>query len=128
MKIWIVTFLAGVTLVSGCGGDSSSSSSPAGGKETAMPKTFFNRTISYAVEPAAKEFMTRLEGLVAMTKSGQETLTDQDLLPLYRDTDINRDHHISTAEAEGFYREYVVKFEDALGTVRVKVTPPSENK
>lgn len=128
MKTWIVTFLAGVVMVGGCGGDSSSS--PAGNKEGAMPKTFFNRTISYTIEPAAKEFMTRLEGLVAMTKANQDSLTDQDLLPLYRDTDINRDHHISAAEAEGFYREYVVKFEDAMGSVRVKVTPPAatENK
>jgi hypothetical protein len=128
MKMRIVTFLAGVAVVSGCGGASSSSSSGAGAKETAMPKTFFNRTKSYAVEPAAKEFMTRLEGLVAMTKSGQEPLTDQDLLPLYRETDVNRDHHISTAEAEGFYHEYIVKFEDAMGSVRVKVSTPPENK
>jgi len=126
MRTWAVTFLVGAIVVGGCGGGSS-----AARKETSLPRTFFNRTISYTVDPEAKDYMTRLEGLVAMTKPGQESLTDQDLLPLYRDTDVNRDHHITTAEAEGFYRDYVVKFEDALGPVRIKASQPQpqpENK
>ena len=118
MRKWVIVLLAAAIAASGCEGGATS------GKQTVIPKTFFDRTISYTVEPAAKEHMTRLETLLRKTKDTDEPLTDDELLPLYRDADLDRDHHIKAAEAEAYYREYILRFEDALGSIRVRTPRP----
>jgi hypothetical protein len=111
-----VTVLAMVVIVSGCGGQASSGNKQA--DEGPLPRSFFSRTVIYTIEPGAKEYMSKLENLVGQVQKLEPPLPDDVVLPVYRDADINRDHHISAKEAETFYKEYVLKFEDALGSVK----------
>jgi hypothetical protein len=116
MKKVAVTILALVVIASGCSGQASSANKQA--DEGPVPRSFFSRTVIYTVEPGAKEYMTKLENLVARVQKLEPPLPDDVVLPVYRDADINRDHHISAKEAETFYKEYVLRFEDALGSVK----------
>ncbi len=114
MKKIIIILLALAFVVGGCPTENLSFWKKG---QVCIPKTFFNRTITYTVEPKAKEFLYKLEGLLAQSGKIDEPLPDSVLLPLYRDTDIDRNHYITAAEAETFYHEYVLKFEDTLGSV-----------
>jgi len=124
MKRLAILFLAVILVTSGCSGGGLTG----GGKGGDMQKTFFDRTVSYTIDAGAKEHMTRLENMLAAIKKTEDPLTDEELLPLYRDTDMNRDHRITTREAESYSQEYVLKFEDSLGRARVKHAPQQETK
>lgn len=83
-----------------------------------IPKTFFDRTITYQVEAEAKKYMIDLESLLCQIKQLQAPLRDDVVLPLYRDSDIDRDRRITAAEAKAFYSYCILKFEDSLGPVQ----------
>ncbi len=83
--------------------------------DAGIPKTFFDRTISYSVDAGAKEYMSKLESLLIHSAEATAPMPDRLVLPLYRDADMDRDHRITASEAEVFYREYVLRFEDSLG-------------
>jgi hypothetical protein len=124
MKKWGILSLAVIVVTGGC-----SSGGLAGGRGGGdIQKTFFDRTIVFTVDPGAKEYMTRMENMLAATKKTQDPLTDEEIMPLYRDADMNRDHHITTQEAKTFCQEYTLKFEDAVGRVRGRSAPQQENK
>jgi len=116
-------------LVVGCQGGSSSSAKKTA-SQNVVPKLFFDRTISYRVHPDAKEYMSRLESLASQMRRSTEPIPDNELLPLYRDADVDRDHFITRPEAEAFYQEYVLKFENALGPIRFNpaATPESQTR
>jgi len=116
-------------LVVGCQGGSSSSAKKTS-SQNLVPKLFFDRTISYMVDPKAKEYMSRLESMVSQMRRSTEPIPDNELLPLYRDADVDRDHFITRPEAEAFYQEYVLKFENALGPIRFNpaATPESQTR
>jgi hypothetical protein len=115
MKNIIIIFL--LALVFAVGGCPSSDFLFQEKSKVGIPKNFFGRTITYTVAPEAKESLSKLETLLAQSEEMKEPLPDRVLLPLYRDTDVNRDHHITAAEAEAYYREYILKFEDSLDSV-----------
>jgi hypothetical protein len=83
-----------------------------------IPKTFFERTITYDVDAQAKRYMTNLEGLLGHIKQLQAPLPDDAVLPLYRDADIDRNRQITALEAEAFYNDCVLRYEDSLGPVQ----------
>jgi ABC-type transporter Mla subunit MlaD len=56
--------------------------------------------------------------LVGRVQKLEPPLPDDVVLPIYRDADVNRDHTITAKEAETFYKEYVLRFEDALGALK----------
>lgn len=87
-----------------------------------VQRSFFDRTIIYTLDQGAQEPMGRVEKILMTARKAEESLPDEDLLPLYRDADVNRDHHITTKEAQTFYREYILRFEESLGRSRVR--PP----
>ena len=96
--------------------------------ETPVPKSkpsvvkhFFGGSITYSVDAEAQPILKKLVQLHGMTLSEQsgdsEASSDLLTLPLYRDTDVDRDHHITLREADAFYVGYVRQFEDHLGEV-----------
>lgn len=124
MKRVTITLLAVALVVGGC---ESEEATPEETQETLetqekseswVPKTFFDRTITYTVDIEAKEYMFKLESLLRQNKQVETPLSDEVVLPIYRDTDIDRDRHITAAEAKAFYNDYVLRFEDSLGSVR----------
>jgi hypothetical protein len=115
VKKGLIALISLLVIASGCGPQKSPGTTQAG--EGSVPKSFFARTITYTVDPGAKEYMLKLENLLARAKKLEMPLPDDVVLPLYRDADVNRDHHISAKEAEIFYKDYVLRFEDSLGAV-----------
>jgi hypothetical protein len=83
-----------------------------------VPKTFFDRTITYNVDTDAKRYMSNLESLLGQSKHLQAPYADDLILPLYRDTDIDRNRRITVVEARAFYDDCVLRFEDSLGPVQ----------
>jgi hypothetical protein len=83
-----------------------------------VPKTFFERAITYDVDTKAKRYMTNLESLLGQINKTQQPLPDDLILPLYRDADIDRDRRITFAEAVAFYNDCVLRFEDTLGPLK----------
>ncbi len=88
--------------------------------QVGVPKNFFDRTIVYTLDSEAKDYMMKLESLLGQIKQIQAPLSDELAVPLYRDTDVDRNHHITQVEAKAFYQDYVLKFEDSLGPVASK--------
>lgn len=103
----------------GCGGQGLGQ-----GAKGDIQRSFFDRTIIYTLDQGAQEPMGRVEKILLVAKRSQESLSDEELLPLYRDADVNRDHHITAKEAQTFYREYILRFEESLGRSRVR--PPAQ--
>jgi hypothetical protein len=64
--------------------------------------------------------MNKLEGLLIRGRDTTEPLRDEQVVVLYRDADINRDHSITGEEAKAFYDDYVIRFEDMLGPVQLR--------
>ena len=87
---------------------------------SSIPKTFFERTITYDVDAEAKRYMSNLENLLGHVKQLQAPFPDDIVLPIYRDTDFDRDRHITALEAEAFYNDCVLRFEDSLGPVQFR--------
>lgn len=85
-----------------------------------IPKFFFDRTIIYYISPEAKPYMNKLEVLVAHVVKAEEPLPDEKVLPIYRDTDIDRNHNITADEARNFYEDYVIRFEETLEPVKLR--------
>jgi len=85
--------------------------------QVGVPKNFFERTIVYTVGSEAKDYMMKLESLLGQIQQIQAPLSDELVVPLYRDTDLDRNHHITDVEAKAFYQDYVLRFEDSLGPV-----------
>ncbi len=104
--------LAALVVISGCAVQQKTTKS--------FSKTFFDRTISYTIDPEAKECMNKLERLLSFAYQEDMPLPDKIAVSLYKETDsfIERDHHITLQEAKGFYGEYVMRFEDSLGSVK----------
>lgn len=86
--------------------------------QTGITKTFYNRTVEYRVEPEAKEYLSKLENLVGQSYEIEPPVPDDLIVPIYRDADMDRDHFITVAEAQVYYQDYILKFEDSLGSVR----------
>ncbi|MDH7599118.1 MAG: hypothetical protein QHH07_05720 [Sedimentisphaerales bacterium] len=115
------TWLAAALLVAaGCSGERF------GGQKADLQRSFFDRTIIYTLDPGAQEHMTKAERILMAARKTQEPLPDEELLPLYRDADLNRDHHITTKEAQAFAHEYTLRFEESLGRARVRPTAPAQ--
>jgi hypothetical protein len=112
MRITAITLFVLAFIIGGC--ESGYTSSRRRG-DVSIPKTFFGRTISYTVDAGAKEYMSKLESLLTHSAEATAPMPDRLVLPLYRDADMDRNHRITASEAEVFYREYVLKFEDSLG-------------
>ena len=87
-------------------------------EEINIPKTFYDRTITYRVDANAKRYMTDLESLLGQVRRLSAPYSDDLVLPIYRDTDIDRDRRITEAEARAYYNDCVLKFEDSLGPVQ----------
>jgi hypothetical protein len=83
-----------------------------------VPKTFYDRTITYEVDTDAKRYMSDLENLLGQVKQLKAPYSDDLVLPIYRDTDIDRNRRITAAEARAFYNDCVLRFEDSLGPVQ----------
>ena len=84
-------------------------------EELNIPKSFYDRTITYSVDTDAKKYMNDLENLLGRVRRLSAPYSDDLVLPIYRDTDINRDRHITAPEARAYYNDCVLKFEDSLG-------------
>jgi hypothetical protein len=83
-----------------------------------IPKTFYDRTITYRVDADAKKYMTDLENLLGRVRRLSAPYSDDLVLPIYRDTDIDRNRRITEAEAIAYYNDCILKFEDSLGPVQ----------
>ena len=103
----VASLLSGLT---GCG-------SMGGKSKPAVTRTFYGRVIEYELEPEAKEHLTKLEQLVSRSQNIDPPIPDDMIVPLYRDADMDRNHFITKTEAEVFYQDYILKFEDSLGSV-----------
>lgn len=92
-----------------------------GSKDPVLAKRFYSGAIVYTVEPEAQSLVAKTVRLqsraVSLRDASIDTRSDELILPLYRDADMNRDHHITALEAEAFYHQYVRDFEDQLGPV-----------
>ena len=115
-KTLSVLLLAAALFTVGCGKQTTGTAGQT--TEGAVLKAFFARTVIYTVEAGARENMAKLENLVARAQKLEPPLPDDAVLPLYRDADVNRDHRITAKEADAFYKEYVLRFEDALGLTK----------
>jgi hypothetical protein len=87
-----------------------------------VTKSFYMGSITYTVDLDAQPYVSRMVSLQGRTASlqgdtGVDHQSDRLTLPLYRDADMNRDHHITVMEAEVAFRAYVRQFEDQLGPV-----------
>lgn len=118
MKWMLVLFPVVTLLVIGCTGEQASSGDAVAEKQPPIPRSFFDRTITYMVEPEAMPYMSKVQSLVARAEGLEQPLPDDILLPIYRNADLNRDHRITAVEAKTFYQSYVLRFEDALGGIR----------
>lgn len=87
-------------------------------EEVNIPKSFYDRTITYSVDADAKKYMNDLENLLGRVRRLSAPYSDDLVLPIYRDTDINRDRRITAPEARAYYNDCVLKFEDSLGPVQ----------
>jgi hypothetical protein len=112
MKKMVMVLSVVAVVVSGCPGERIVAEQK---RQINIPKTFFDRTITYKVDAEAKEYMSKLESLLGHIRQLDAPVSDDIVLPLYRDTDIDRDRHITFAEAKAFYDDYVLRFEDSLG-------------
>lgn len=110
MKGNVVLLLSALGLISGCG------ITPNKAKPDTI-KAFYNRTITFKVNPQAQELMGKLESLVAQAQELNPPIPDKIILPLYRDADIDRNHIITAEEAQTFYQNFIIKFEDSLGAI-----------
>ncbi len=117
MAILVVT-LVSVALLTGCSGSQTADAPAASGVQPPIPKSFFDRAIIYMVDPDATPHMAKAEDLVARAEKLNPPLPDDVLAALYRDADLDRNHHITGVEAKTFYESYVLRFEDALGRSR----------
>lgn len=88
--------------------------------ENTIPKEFFQREISFTVDPEAEKLMVKTVGLLAQIREEEMPLSDKITLPLYREADMDRNHRISLEEAKGFYEYFILKFEDSLGPIKFK--------
>lgn len=89
-----------------------------------VPRSFYNRTIVYMVEPEARDTMVKLENLLAFVEGEEDSssLSDETVLPIYRDADISpREHIISKMEAENFYQQTILEFEDSHSVAHYKL-------
>jgi hypothetical protein len=111
MKAKAIVLVGILLVVTGCGGVGKKA-------KTAVTKTFYGRTIEYQMETSAKEDMSKLESLVGQAHEVDPPVPDKLLIPLYRDADVDRDHFITGEEAETYYRDYILQFEDSLGAVQ----------
>ncbi len=113
----LVVSLAATAILAGCSGPKASDT-PAAAAQPPIPKSFFDRAIIYMVDPDATPHMAKAEDLIARAEKLKPPLPDDVLAALYRDADLDRDHHITGVEAKTFYESYVLRFEDALGRSR----------
>lgn len=90
-----------------------------GHRNPQVTKRFYSGSITYTLDADAQRVLSKIEKLQGNTLTVRsrelDPRSDALILPLYRDSDLNRDHHITRDEAEVFYREYVQQFEDGLG-------------
>ncbi len=92
-------------------------------KKPMVTKRFFDGAITYSVDTDAQPLVRRMVNLQGNAESLQtagphiDHQSDRFILPIYRDTDLDRDHHITRQEAETFFHNYVHQFEDYLGNV-----------
>lgn len=115
MKASIFTICLGCLLcLAGCG--QSKKVNPG------ITKTFYGRAIEYRIEPEAKEYLTKLELLMSRSHKIDPPLPDDLIVRLYRDADMDRDHFITKTEADVFYQDFILKFEDSLGAVQYSRT------
>ena len=116
MKVHTAILLMVIILVSvsGCG--------TSGGKKVnaGVSKSFYGRTIVYNIEPEAKEYLSKLELLIARSYKIDPPIPDETAVPLYRDADMDRDHFITAMEAQVYYQDFILKFEDSLGSVKFR--------
>lgn len=95
----------------------------------AVSRTFYNKTIIYKVNAGAEEHMENLESLQQQiyyekedirtpSEDEESSLPDEIVVPLYRDTDTQRDHRITQEEAADFYEKSILAFEDSLGKLK----------
>lgn len=110
----LVLMAAIVLVLSGCSGVRFVGFEPS---PVNIPKTFYERTITYRVDANAKQTMTNLENLLGQVKGLQPPYPDDLVLPIYRDTDIDRDRRITAPEATAYYNDCILRFEDSLGPV-----------
>lgn len=87
-------------------------------EEVNIPKTFYDRTITYRVDADAKKYMSDLESLLGQVRRLSAPYSDDLVLPIYRDTDFDRDRRITEAEARAYYNDCILRFEDSLGPVQ----------
>lgn len=86
-----------------------------------IPKPFFGTEetgITFYSGIKAQKLMIKKESLLATIRGEEPPLADEVLLPIYRDTDRNRDHQISLKEAVEHDRVFVIQIEDSFGKVK----------
>ncbi|MCX5646998.1 MAG: hypothetical protein NTZ17_20305 [Phycisphaerae bacterium] len=114
----LVVSLAAMAILTGCSGPQASDTPVSNAAQPPIPKSFFDRAIIYMVDPDATAHMSKAEDLVARAEKLKPPLPDDVLAALYRDADLDRNHHITGVEAKTFYESYILRFEDALGRSR----------
>ena len=77
-------------------------------------KSFFQRTITYSLEPKARDQLNKIETLITEATTLESPIPDPILITFYRDADMNRDHIITEQESDLFYTDYIIQFEDSL--------------
>jgi hypothetical protein len=117
----VLALLPALTLASsGCASFGNAEPAPASSKPS-VAKRFFDGAITYSIDADAQSILKKLVHLHGLSASGQNgdagVSSDLVTLPLYRDSDIDRNRHITRHEAETFYAEYVRQFEDQIGKV-----------
>lgn len=83
-----------------------------------LNKPFFSRTISYSLEPKAREQLKKLEVLIEEAHGVERPIPDRILITYYRDADSDRDHFITDQESDRFFSEFIIQFEDNLGATQ----------
>jgi uncharacterized protein YceK len=115
MRKMAVTLAIVFLVVSGC---STVRTAVRSRRQLNVPKSFYDRTITYQVDADARRYMSNLENLFGYVKQQQAPFSEELMLSLYRDTDIDRNRHITALEAEAYYNDCVLRFEDSLGPVQ----------
>lgn len=113
MRTSAIATLGTILLVAGCATNSDTKKAKAG-----LTRSFYGRTIEYRLQPAAKVHLGKLENLLARSHDLEPPIPDNLVVRLYRDADFDRDHYITIEEADTFYNDFILKFEDSLGSVQ----------
>lgn len=115
MKAIVSILLCALIFISGC-----THWIPFKTKVDTVKKPFYGRSIVYKVDVEARSYMDKITRLLGQAHDMEYPMPDNMTVCVYRDTDMDRDHSISLEEATQYYYDIILKFEDSLGSVKIK--------